>query len=401
MILLKAIFFVALFAILFNYILYPLSLSILAKNKQLNLPFYVNNQADLPLVYILMAVYNEEKVIQQKIDSIFSTSYPLKKIKIFIGSDGSTDKTNHLIETHQKKENVELVEFGGRNGKPGVINKLVEHINHHQNNTKNDVVFVMTDANVMFTESTIYELVKYFKNKHIGIVGANIVNKDFETNKGIGFLEHFYVTNENTTKKNESILFGKAMGIFGGCYAIKSNLYNSVPTNFLVDDFYISMKVIEAGKMVLQNQNAIAYEDVPGSISEEFRRKRRIGAGNFQNLLFFKHLWFGKFNNTAFVFICHKLLRWLGPLFLLSIFLSSACLRNIHFFYKMAFIMQVLFLLISFIYLFLKDVRTIPKIFKIIAYFYTMNIALFMGFFDFLKGIKSGIWEPTKRNITT
>jgi len=401
LIVLQVIFFFALFALLFNYILYPLSLSILAKNKQLNLPYYDIKEVDFPVVYILMAVYNEEKVIQQKIDSIFSANYPLQKIKVLIGSDGSTDNTNHLIKTHINNRRIELMEFGGRNGKPQVINKLVNHFQQNYANQTNEAIFIMTDANVIFAENTIYELIKYFKNEHTGIVGANIINKDVQTNIGIGFLEHFYVANENITKRNESILFGKAMGIFGGCYAIKSSLYKSVPPNFLVDDFYISMKVLQVGKMILQNPKANAFEDIPNSISEEFRRKRRIGAGNFQNLLYFKNLWLGKFDNTAFVFFCHKILRWLGPFFLIAIFVSTILLSKVHFFYKMAFWIQVSFLLISFIYLFLKDVITMPRVFKIIAYFYTMNLALLIGFFDFISGIKSGIWEPTKRNIRT
>lgn len=399
MIVLKVIFFLSLFALLFNYIFYPIGLSILTTNKKLNLPFYTKEAEVLPMVYILMAVYNEEKVIHQKIESIFATNYPIKKIKLLIGSDGSTDNTNHLIKTHLKKENIELVEFGGRNGKPQIINKLVKHFNQNFSNKTGNAVFIMTDANVMFTKNTIYELVKYFKNEHTGIVGADIINKNVKPNKGIGFLERFYVANENNTRKSESILFGKAMGIFGGCYAIKPALYNMVPPNFLVDDFFISMKVMEANKLVLQNEKAIAYEDIPNSISEEFRRKRRIGAGNFQNLIYFKNLWLGKFTNTAFVFIAHKLLRWLGPLFLIIIIVCSMLLSQVHFFYKMVFWVQILFLFATLLYLFLKDVITMPKGFKIIAYFYTMNVALLIGFFDFLKGINSGIWEPTKRNI--
>jgi len=346
-----------------------------------------------------MAVYNEEKVIHQKMESIFSTNYPLKKIKLLIGSDGSTDNTNHLVKTHLKNENIELIEFGGRNGKPQIINKLVKYFNQNYLNKTSNAVFVMTDANVMFGENTIYELVKYFENEHTGIVGADIVNKNIQPNKGIGFLERFYVANENNTRKNESILFGKAMGIFGGCYAIKPALYCQVPANFLVDDFFLSMKVVEANKSVLQNAKAIAYEDIPNSISEEFRRKRRIGAGNFQNLIYFKNLWLGKFTNTAFVFIAHKLLRWLGPFFLIAIVVCSMLLSEVHFLYKMFFWLQVLFLLVVLFYFILKDVVTMPKGFKIIAYFYAMNAALLMGFFDFLKGINSGIWEPTKRNI--
>lgn len=400
MIVLKVIFFIALFALVFNYLLYPLSLSILAKNKQINIPFYTQTETTLPIVYILMAVYNEEKVIQQKINSIFSTNYPISKINVLIGSDGSTDNTNQLIKSHLNKKNIELIEFGGRNGKPQIINKLVTQFKQKYTNQASETVFIMTDANVMFTENTIYQLTKYFKSEHVGIVGADIKNKNIQPNKGIGFLEHFYVANENNIRKNESILYGKAMGIFGGCYAIKPSLYYKVPPNFLVDDFFLSMKVIEANNMVLQNPNAIAFEDVPNNIAEEFKRKRRIGAGNFQNLIYFKNLWWGKLTNTAFIFIAHKLLRWLGPFFLIIIFISAALLSGVHFFYKMAFIVQILFLLNTLIYMVLKDVISMPKFSKIIAYFYTMNIALLRGFFDFLKGINSGIWEPTKRNIT-
>ena len=106
------------------------------------------------------------------------------------------------------------------------------------------------------------------------------------------------------------------IGPFGGCYMLRSNYFSKVPDNYLVDDFYIAMEVFRKGGLAINDLSAICTESNSSDILEEFKRKSRISAGNFQNLLTFKNLLWPPFSKLAFNFISHKVLRWLGPLFI-------------------------------------------------------------------------------------
>lgn len=346
-----------------------------------------------------MAVYNEELVIQQKLQSIFRTNYPQHKIKLLLGSDGSTDETDSLIKNFGKEEAIELYIFEGRSGKPHIVNELYKKYLTQIKQPNKDIL-VLTDANVMFDPDTIFELVKFFKDEQTGIVGATIQNAKTD-NLGIGALEKQYISRENRIKHYESILFKKAMGVFGGCYALRACLFQAVPDKFIVDDFFISLYILQKKYNCLQNIKAIAYEDVPGKLTEEFRRKRRIGAGNMQNLYYFKKSWFPPFDATAFVYFSHKIVRWFGPFCIILCWFSCLLLAVNSWLFQLFFLLQTILLLIALLNYILKDTFALPAGVKFIGYFYAMNMALLLGLFDYLKGVRTNVWEPTERNVGT
>ena len=118
---------------------------------------------NLPEVAVLIAAYNEEKVIGEKIDSVFNSAYPLSKIKVYLGSDASSDNTDAIAEKLiQKYSNLELVKFEGRVGKISIIN--------HLQSIGDEDILIMTDANVIFTPTTIFQLVKSSRTKMWGLL---------------------------------------------------------------------------------------------------------------------------------------------------------------------------------------------------------------------------------------
>jgi len=240
-----------------------------------------------------MAAYNEEKVIGDKIASVFKTSYPLQKIHFYIGSDASTDKTDEIIQEWQRKyPQINLIRFGGRTGKSGIINDLSDKATQE--------IFILTDANVIFKEDTIFNLIRHFKNESVAQVAANII-KVSPNNKGIASQEKSYIAIENKIKHQESLRWNVVMGAEGGCYAIRKVSFSKVPPKFFMDDFYITMNVIEQGKQIVFDKEAVCNEDVPTKSAEEFKRKVRISIGNFQNLMRYKSLLLG-FNGISFAF---------------------------------------------------------------------------------------------------
>lgn len=372
--------------ILHTYVFYPLFMILIYRNSNHNqLLFYSDDE--LPSIAILIAAHNEEKVIEKKILSVFNTNYPSSKLKVFIGSDASTDRTDEIISnltnTHS---NIEFIKFKGRVGKISIIN--------HLQSLCDEPVLILSDANVIFKQNTIFELVKYFKDSNVGLVSANII-KESSNNDGISYQEKKYLNFENKIKASESYAFNFIMGAEGGCYAIRNNLFSKVPSNFIVDDFFITMQVLERKNYALLNNLAICIEDVTTDISSEYRRKVRISSGNFQNLFFFKHLLFD-FSSICFAFWSHKVLRWLTPFFIFICLFSSVFLIPYHKFFIWISCIQLVLLLFPLLNYFFKFNNVFLKF---IAHFYLMNFALFEGFIKFIKGIKSSIWEPINRNV--
>ena len=374
------------FLILHTYVFYPLFMILIYRNSNHNqLMFYSDHE--LPAIAILIAAHNEEKVIEKKILSVFNTNYPSSKLKIFIGSDASTDRTDEIISNLTNTySNIEFIKFKGRVGKISIIN--------HLQSLCDESVLILSDANVIFKQNTIFELVKYFKDSNVGLVSANII-KESSNNDGISYQEKKYLNFENKIKASESYAFNFIMGAEGGCYAIRNNLFSKVPSNFIVDDFFITMQVLKRKNYALLNNLAICIEDVTSDISSEYRRKVRISSGNFQNLFFFKHLLFD-FSSICFAFWSHKVLRWLTPFFIFICLFSSVFLIPYHKFFIWISCIQLLLLLFPLLNYFFKFNNVFLKF---IAHFYLMNFALFEGFIKFIKGIKSSIWEPINRNV--
>lgn len=379
--------FLSLGLLVYHYLIFPLLLKLLAKNKADYTEKFTLDE--LPKISILLAVYNEEKVLKEKIESTFNTAYPLEKIEFWIGSDASSDTTDSIISEYQKTfSQIKFHRFGGRTGKPEIINQLEKKASGE--------FLVLTDANVFFDTNTLFELVSYFKREDIGLVGGNILNQ--ETKKdGISNQEKAYLSGENKTKYYEGILWGTMMGAFGGLYAIRKKHYIEVPKGYIVDDFFISLKVMEQDFKSINALNAFAYEDVSNIPQEEFRRKVRIGIGNFQNLFHFKHLIFGRLS-LSFTFISHKILRWKGPFFLIFAYLSSAYLSFSNSYILFLFLGLNLLFLSPLLDVMLKKLKIHLKLLRFASHFILMNLALLLGFIKFMSGNYSSTWTPTQRN---
>ena len=383
------LFLFSLLCLLHSYVFFPAVLSGLAKGKRQNGDTYPLADEGLPGISVLLAAYNEEKVIEQKILSTLKTSYPLYKIEFLIGSDASTDGTNAIILKYSLQyPNIKLVEFGGRTGKAGIINKLAEMAQNE--------ILILTDANVFFREDTIYNLVKHYHNPEIALVGGNILNKRFKKD-GISIQEKSYLSRENLIKYQEGIVWGTMIGAFGGCYSIRKEFYAPVPPRFFMDDFYITMNVLGKGKMAINELDAVCYEDVSNRVKEEFRRKVRISIGNFQNLSKYYGLLWPPFSGLAFCFMSHKVLRWLGPFFILILLAATAYLACQTIFFQILFIMQLLMLLSPVFDWALKRLSLHIFLLRFVSHFYVTNLALLVGFFKFIRGVKSNIWKPTER----
>ncbi|MEM8908854.1 MAG: glycosyltransferase, partial [Bacteroidota bacterium] len=398
MLLLLFVFWISVIGLAHTYLIYPLFLQWLTRGKRYQHPQYESETDDWPLVTVVMSVFNEEQVIAKKLDSLLAQSYPSEQLQIYLGSDCSTDATNKIVKAYaQQHPNLYFFPFQERGGKPGTIDKLMLQL-QQAHPPASDHLFLLTDANVMLMPDTLKKMARHFRDPEMALVDSNMKSIDMKA-EGISLSENEYISGEVLLKHRESLAWGKMIGPFGGCYLIRSTHYVPVPPRFLVDDFYIAFKAFEKGGKAINDLEAISLEAVSDDIGEEFRRKSRISGGNVQNLLTFAHFLWPPFRAIAFAFFSHKVLRWLGPFFIIFALVSSGILAFWgNKYYASLFELQLLvFVFIPLLEYALAKMNINLNKLRHLRYFIIMNLALLNGFFKYAKGIKTNVWEPTKR----
>ena len=364
-----------LLGIAITYGLYPLW-QILFPGKSHPIP-EINSNAQL--VTVIFAAYNEQDVIEEKIRSIYHSSYPNELIEVWIGSDKSTDATEDIITRLQLEfKTLHLFISSGRAGKAAIMNILAKKAGGD--------IFIATDANIIFDHHTITELVKYYSNVNVGAVAGNLSYEKENISSGTSKNEHFYLNIENRIKQTESNKYGFCLGMEGGLYSIRRELWSEIPPHTFMEDFFQTVQVFDQGYDIVFNEFALGFEDVSTSLKEEFNRKIRISIGNFQNLRRFRKLAMNKPFPFGLVFLFHKILRWLTPhLFILSSLLILCT----------PIALPYLMLISAVVFAQIIWVRFFPP--GPFTYFCAMNLALFIGYIRFLRGVTSSVWQPTKR----
>ena len=394
-IILQLVFWLSAFALVYSYVLYPLLLRFLSRGKELFTEKF-REEEEFPQVSILMAVHNEERVIQEKLESLFQQDYPSNKLRFFIGSDNSSDQTNELIESFSDTRfSLHFTPFQERQGKPGVINQLAQQA-AEQHPLGERHIFIITDASVMLSPAVVRELVQHFKHPNFAIVDAQMIHTGM-TMEDISASENRYISWEGRLKYYESVLWKKMIGPFGGCYALRSDFFVPVPDNFLVDDFFITLEAFRRGGLAIKELNALCYEPVGHELQEEFRRKARISAGNLQNMFRFPDLWLPPVGLPNFPFFSHKILRWLGPIWLILLLICAALLSSNLFYASLFAMLCGLYFGIPLLDELLQRRQLNGAMLRNIRYFLMMNLALLTGYIRYVKGIKTNVWQPPKR----
>lgn len=392
------VLFLSMSAMLYSYLIYPAWLFYASRSLQYTHPRF-ETEDDWPAVTVLMAVHNEERILSEKLKSLLQQDYPTDRYRIFVGSDASTDSTNRILDDFAAREpSLRVLLFQERQGKTGVVNALARHAAIYRALGPRHL-FLMTDASVILEEGTLRKLVRHFKDPQLALVDGYQVHTGLQQ-AGISRSEDFYINREVRIKQAESLLWRYMIGPFGGCYVLRSNYFSPIPNNRLVDDFYLCMRAFEKGGRAINDTEARCYEPVGQEMHDEFRRKARISAGNFQNLFTFRHLWWPPVDALRIAFFSHKVLRWLGPFFLIAALIATAYLafaqRNL--LTTLLFVMLVAGLGLPSLFDRLLQrwgITWLPL--RHLHYFLSMNAALLVGFFRYAKGIKTSVWQPSKR----
>ncbi|MGE5859301.1 MAG: glycosyltransferase, partial [Ignavibacteria bacterium] len=312
---LELAFWILFFIPIHSYLLYPLIIRIISK-------FFgtKRNLAEQNLtISILISAFNEEKVIENRINNISKLNYDFNKIEVLVGSDCSSDKTNEILTGIENKYSwLKIYLFGDRRGKVSVLNDLVK-------NARNEIL-VFTDANTVFNENSIKILVSNFNDKLAGGVSGRLILTDAKNGISGNIEEKSYWEYETLLKKYEGKC-GILIGANGGIFAIRKDLFKEIPMEeSITDDLYISLAVLNQNYKFLYEENAVAYEETPTDIIVEFNRKIRFASTNFYTLTYFKNLLFNKNLLLSFAFLSHKIIRWFTPIILPIILLINLLL---------------------------------------------------------------------------
>jgi cellulose synthase/poly-beta-1,6-N-acetylglucosamine synthase-like glycosyltransferase len=340
-----------------------------------------------PTVTIFIPAYNEEKVIAAKIENCLALDYPPEKLEIMVCSDCSSDRTVEKTRKYLAR-GITLFDYRERGGKAGLINKSLPR-------AKGEIV-VLTDANTMFAPDAVRAMVGLYTSDTVGAVLGEVKLSVPPGGRGVG-KEVAYRDAEAKLKYKEG-LFGASIGGFGGFYSIRKTLFTPLPANaYSNDDLLIAVRILARGLRVVFDPTAVSHEETGLSVAEEFKRRVRIGAGNFQ-AFFMLFALLNPLRGWAFLFyMSHKVLRWFSPFLLCALFIVNIALVNIQFF-KILFVCQCAFYAIAALGILTGRLKIVVPGVSAIHHFVWMNIAVFFGFFRCIRGIKSATWESTQRS---
>ena len=392
---LQVFFWISLFFIFYSYLGYGLLLFAIIKIRRalgLGKPFEGNEEYE-PEVTLFGAAYNEKDYLKAKIENSRSLRYPKDKVTQLWVTDGSDDGTPELLKAY---EDVEVLHESARNGKIAAMNRGMRFV-------KTPIV-IFSDGNTDLGTESIQEIVKLFRNPNVGCVSGEkrIYAKEADSAAGAG--EGMYWRYEAQLKKWDAELYS-VVGAAGELLAIRTELWQEVEKDTLLDDFIVSLRVAMQGFTIQYNPEAYAIENASANVKEELKRKIRISAGGIQSVVRLAPLLNPfKYGTLSFQYVSHRVLRWtLTPLLLLLIIPANLILaldEGLFSFgiFSLLFWGQVLFYTAALTGWFLENRSIRLKVLFIPYYFFIMNLSVFLGFGRYLKGNQSVNWERAKRS---
>ncbi len=336
-----------------------------------------------PSVSVLIAAHNEEAEIRRTISHALAQDYPGDRLEVMVGSDASTDGTVAAAEEY-KLQGVRVMPFQHRRGKMAVVADLAER-------ALGDVL-VFTDANTTLSPDSVRHLVRHFHDPRVGAVCGEL---RLLTSDGSPAAEGVYWHYEVILKILESRL-DSVLGANGAIYAVRRPLFPRLKDGLITDDFVIPMKVRARGFRVLYDPEATAFERAPSSVADEFRRRVRIGAGNYQALRECAPLLLPWQGFVSVAFWSHKVLRWVTPFLLVGALAANLALAARPFWREVLIGQLALYACAALGYA-LRLLRLPGGPLKLAAYFAAINAALAIGLLKGALGLQQPAWQRTAR----
>lgn len=389
----QILFWLSLFIVFYTFLGYGILLYFLVKIRRVRkgkriLP---DLNQDFPTLTLVVAAYNEEDLIIEKVQNTLGLNYPADKLNLLFITDGSSDKTPDLIAGYPQ---IKLMHSAARNGKIHAIHRAMHEVNSE--------VVVFTDANTFLNKDALLLIARHYADPEVGAVsGEKRVMQDAVSDATAG--EGFYWKYESTLKKWDSELYS-VVGAAGELFSVRRSLYREVEPDTILDDFMISMLIAQQGYRVIYEPDAYASELSSDNITEELKRKVRIAAGGIQSILRLNKLFFPfNFPLLWFQYISHRVLRWtVTPFLMILVFILNIliCFQTQAVIYGLMMAGQVFFYGAAFAGWMLEKRRIKVKALFIPYYFCVMNYAVLAGIRRYYQGSQSAAWEKSRRKTT-
>lgn len=288
----------------YTYVGYPVLIAVCARIRPLRV---ARDESFEPTVTVIIPAYNAATYVPDKLDSLLGQDYPADKLEILVCSDGSTDGTDDLLRQYaERTDRVVALRSDERRGKPHAVNLMLERASGD--------VLLMTDIRQPLAPHAVRALVANLADPDVACVSGNLVLKG---SAGAGV----YWRYENWIRRSEGS-FRSMVGVTGPIYAIRRADMTDLPSGIILDDMWVPMRLRLAGRRIVMEAAAEAYDDAFGD-KRELGRKVRTLAGNYQLFSLLPKLLIPFANPSWFETFSHKLLRLLSPWMLVALLVTS------------------------------------------------------------------------------
>lgn len=388
----KVTFWLSIFIVFYTFLGYGIVLYLMIRIKRSlrkKTPVSVIDPDKLPTCTLIVAAFNEQDYMHEKIKNTLQLNYPTDKLQILFVTDGSSDYTPEIVSEYKE---IKLLHSPLRKGKINAVHRAVQEVD-------TDII-VFTDANTLLNPDALQIICNHYQDKNVGAVAGEkrVFSDELADASAAG--EGFYWKYESALKKWDSELYS-VVGAAGELFSIRTSLYEPVGSDIILDDFMISMRIAMKNYRIVYEPGAYATENASANVKEELKRKVRIAAGGIQSIMKLLPLFnIFKYGTLSFQYISHRVLRWtVSPFLLILIFLLNAALvfSGSGWLYTLLMFLQILFYSAACLGYLLEKKQLRIKALFIPYYFCVMNYAVFAGIYRYYTKQQSSTWEKSLR----
>lgn len=353
---------------------------------------------NLPHVTMVVPAYNERDYLPEKLQNCLGQDYPADRLHLLFVIEGSTDGSEEFLAQF-KLPNLHILSGTERLGKIAAMNRAMKLVE--------SPVTIFTDANTQLNREAVSRLVSRFTEGVGAVTGEKRILVD-QTESAAGSGEGLYWRYESFLKRLDAELH-TIVGAAGELFAIRTELYETVEADTLLDDFIISLRIAGRGYRVEYAPDAYALERPSHSVGEEKKRKVRIATGGFQAMKRLAYLLnVSRYGWLSFQYVSHRVLRWAVTPFCLPLLLVLNVLllfvlelgnnsSTAGLVWWLVLLGQITFYVAAYVGYVLENRQTRWKLTFVPFYFVFMNWCILLGFVRFNRGNLSGVWEKSKR----
>jgi cellulose synthase/poly-beta-1,6-N-acetylglucosamine synthase-like glycosyltransferase len=375
----EVIFWLSVAAVGYAYVGYPLLLSLLSKIR----PKPVHSAEWTPSVSVIIAAYNEERDLAAKLENTLALDYPKSQLEIIVTSDCSSDRTDEIAKSFASR-GVRLHRQPERHGKTAAQNAAVE--------IARGEIIIFSDATTHYQPDIVRLLTPAFADPSVGCATGRVIYQDVKESS-VGAGTQSYWNYEFFLKRHESNVCS-LIGVCGCMYAVRKSAY--VPLyNDACSDFIIATTMVEQGLRAVYVPEAVCMEEPNRQAKRELAARVRIISQTFADLWRNRSV-LNPFRSGFYAvqLWSHKIMRYLVPVFLIAIFITTGFLTPRNAFYAALFVAQVAFYFAALVSALLERLGLSIRLLALPQYFVITNLASLIAFVKFVTGESYTRWEP-------